>query len=170
MFIFVEGTDDDRFVEKVVQQMLGNKFTWIKTYQYAQKKRSKVRNFIKSIISITSMDADYIFLTDINSFPCITAKKEKTRREYAGVNDTKIIVVVKEIESWYLAGLDNATIEKLKLAPYDTTDEITKEEFDSRKPRKFTSRIDFMQELLKDYSIEVAKSRNASFSYFAEHS
>jgi len=35
-------------------------------------------------------------------------------------------------------------------------------------PKKFTSRIDFMSEILKKFSIEIAKQKNNSFQYFVE--
>ena len=80
----------------------------------------------------------------------------------------KIIVVVKEIESWYLAGLDNKVCKQLKIKNFPNTEKVTKEEFNSLIPKKFTSRIDFMLEILKNFSIEIAKKKNTSFRYFVE--
>ena len=80
----------------------------------------------------------------------------------------KIIVVIKEIESWYLAGLDNEVCRQLKINNFADTDNVTKEKFNALIPKKFTSRIDFMLEILKNFSIEIAKQKNNSFRYFVE--
>ncbi|MHC4361138.1 MAG: hypothetical protein ACYSTN_10185, partial [Planctomycetota bacterium] len=77
-----------------------------------------------------------------------------------------VIVIVKEIESWYLAGLDSKNCKKLGIKVFRKTDNITKEQFDKLRPRKFNSRIDFMIEILKRFSMETAKRKNKSFDYF----
>jgi len=45
------------------------------------------------------------------------------------------------------------------------TDKITKEKFNQLIPKNMP-RIDFMQEILKNYDREIAKERNRSFGYF----
>jgi hypothetical protein len=80
----------------------------------------------------------------------------------------KIRIVIREIESWYLAGLNNDACRKLKIPVFNDTNEVIKEKFDSLIPKKFQeSRIDFMQELLalKHYDLETAKQKNRSFHY-----
>jgi hypothetical protein len=74
--------------------------------------------------------------------------------------------VIKEIESWYLAGLTDESIQKFKIRSFKTTDDITKEKFDNSIPKKFDSRIDFMLEILRYFSIEIANQKNKSFKYF----
>ena len=49
-----------------------------------------------------------------------------------------------------------------------STDELTKEDFNRLIPRRFDSRIDFMFEILKSFSIETAARRNNSFDFFVE--
>ena len=78
------------------------------------------------------------------------------------------MVVKKEIESWYLAGLDSAACKQLKLPLSRNTDKITKEKFENLMKKKFDSRRDFMVEVLKYFSIKEAKGKNASFKYFAD--
>ena len=51
----------------------------------------------------------------------------------------------------------------------DTTDTVTKEQFYNLMPKKFDSKIDFMREILKNFSIEIAKKKNKSFKYFVEN-
>ena len=80
----------------------------------------------------------------------------------------KIVIVIKEIESWYLAGLDEKQCKELGIKSFQETNDITKEQFNSVIPTKYDSRIDFMAEILKRFSIETAKSKNNSFQYFIE--
>lgn len=74
--------------------------------------------------------------------------------------------MIKEIESWYLAGLDAQACKEFNIHNVPETDSITKEQFDALIPEKFISRIDFMLEILKVFSIESAKQKNMSFKYF----
>ena len=48
------------------------------------------------------------------------------------------------------------------------TDNLTKEDFNGLIPGKYDSRIDFMFEILKYFSIDSAGKKNHSFRYFAE--
>ena len=166
LFIWVEGDDDERFFNRILlspkfQKKYGN----VKIIKYATMKKEKVDNFIRSI---KAMGADYIYLTDINDSPCVTAKKREIQSEYKNINNDKVIVVIKEIESWYLAGLDNKVCKQLKINNFANTEYVTKEKFNALIPKKFTSRIDFMSEILKNFSIEIAKQKNNSFQYFVE--
>lgn len=112
------------------------------------------------------MGADYLYVIDINNSPCVTAKKDEILSKLRNIDKEKIIVVIKEIESWYLAGIDDIKAKKLKIRNLNSTNDITKEKFNSLIPKRFNSRIDFMLEILKDFSIETAKQKNKSFKYF----
>lgn len=165
LFIFVEGDDDERFFNRILSPKLQEKYDTVKIIRYATMKKEKVDNFIRSI---KAMGAEYIYVTDIDNSPCVTAKKEETQKKHPNIDKDKIIVVIKEIESWYLAGLDDKACKQLKIKMnFDNTDNITKEKFNSLIPRS-TSRIDFMSEILKNFSIEIAKQKNTSFQYFVE--
>ncbi len=74
--------------------------------------------------------------------------------------------MIPEIEGWLLAGLDEKATKKLKVSYFDNTQNITKEKFDQLIPKRFDSRIDFILEILKHFSIDVAKEKNKSFAYF----
>ena len=165
LYVFVEGNDDERFFNRILSSKLQEKYSGVKIIKYAKLKKERVDNFIKSI---EAMGADYIYLTDINDSPCVTAKKEGTHSKYKNIDNNKMIVVIKEIESWYLAGLDNKACKQLKIKNFANTDNVTKEEFNALIPKKFTSRIDSMLEILKNFSIEIAKRKNNSFGYFVE--
>jgi len=165
LYIFVEGDDDVRFFEKIIKPMLEEKYDSIAIWKYAQVKNKRISDFIRSI---KGMNANYIYVSDINRAPCITAKKEVVQGEFKNIDRDRIMVIIREIEGWYLAGLGDTCSQKLRVCSCDTTDNLTKEQFNELIPKKFDSRIDFIQEILKYFHIETAKQKNASFSYFLE--
>jgi len=164
LYFFVEGNDDERFFEKIVEPKFKGKY-YTEIRKYAQTKNTNVDNILKSIKAI---GAEYIFIADIDSAPCVKSKKQEIRNKFRNVDIDRIIVVIKEIEGWYLAGLDTTNSKELKISSVKTTDNITKEQFNNLIPEKSDSRINFMLEILKRYSIETAKQKNKSFKYFIE--
>ena len=163
LFILLEGNDDERFFEKIVKSLLQERYSTIKIWKYSQRKQEKI---VALVNSINSMKADYIFARDFNDSPCITAEKEKITGKFKQIADDKIIVVVKEIESWYLAGLDENTSIKVGIRKkIRTANRITKEDFNRLIPKNM-ARIEFMRNILENYDVEIAKRRNRSFGYF----
>ena len=165
LFLFVEGNDDKRFFESKISQEFQKKYDSVKIIPYASLKKDKINNFVRSI---KAMDADYIYFSDINDSPCITQKKQKIKKELKNIDQEKIVIVVKEIESWYIAGFIQSENQNFKIQIPANTDNFTKEQFNSLVPSKFDSRIDFMLEVLKFFSISKATKRNKSFQYFIE--
>jgi len=165
LLIFVEGDDDELFFDKVVELMFREKYDSVSLIQWAQERKGKTDSYIKSIKS-ENWNADYILVTDMDT-PCVTAKKKKIQRRFRNVDEDRIMVVRKEIESWYLAILDDGKCKEFGV-PSFRTDDVTKEQFNGLIPKKFDSGIDFMREILKSFDIEIAKRKNRSFKYFAE--
>ena len=164
LWILVEGNDDEKLVEKI-KPVFKEKYESLTIWKYAQQLRKKTQGFLRSISSMQS--SDYFFLHDINQSPCITARKEKVKDEYGDIiHLTKVVIVIKEIESWYLAGLNDDACKELRIKTFSKTNDITKEDFNRIMPEKYDSRINFMQEILKRFSIETAKEKNTSFDYF----
>jgi len=163
LFFLVEGDDDERFFERIVKPEFEKKYDTVQLWKYAQVKNTKVDNFLKSI---KAMGAEYIFVVDINSAPCVKSKKQEIQNKFKNADIDRIIVVIKEIESWYLAGLDTKSSKELKIPSFKVTDNITKEKFNNLIPKSFDSKIDFMLEIMRWFSIEIAKQKNISFRYF----
>ena len=164
LYIFVEGPDDARFVKQVLMPVLSKQYNHIQVQEYAEEKPEKIDGFIKSI---DSLGGSYILLCDMDRNPCVTHKIQKTLEKYKRLDGRKgVFVVIKEIESWYLAGLDDNASDELKIKKLSNTNDITKEQFNSMKPGGFRSRIDFMMEVLKRFSIDQARNKNESFDYF----
>ena len=163
LWVLVEGPDDDRFFQNVIRPRI-NGYEWITSYQYAVKSKKQVCAFIRNL---DPMNADYLIFADIDLFPCITERKNQLCTAYTEVSLERIIVVCKEIESWYLAGIDEQSRQLWRIPVFNTTDKISKEQFRDVIPKKFSSRIDFMQEVMKVYSVDTACRHNDSFAYFA---
>ncbi|HEY9691855.1 MAG TPA: hypothetical protein V6D15_06605 [Oculatellaceae cyanobacterium] len=165
LFIWVEGRDDERFINQVICPLLNKKYNYIKIIKYAEETQIWRDNVFRSILQ---MQAEYIFVADINSAKCITDKKSKLQKLYKNLDANKIIVVSNEIESWYLSGLDESLYKKVGISTYhNNTEQITKEKFCGLIPKKFQkSQIDFMQEILNVFNVEIAQERNKSFKYF----
>ena len=66
--IFVEGSDDERFVNSVLEKEN------VKIIKYAKEKKEYINNYIKSIKSMPN--CDYIVICDIDSKSLIQKKNE----------------------------------------------------------------------------------------------
>ena len=159
----MEGDDDQRFANSILRPLLEPVFDYLEIYQYAQKRPSDVRRYIRSLDRIP--DADYLFIADFDQGPCVTMRKSRLIDRYGSLEIERILIVRREIESWYLAGLDSDSHEEFRLPTRRNTDGITKEWFDDLKPSRFEDRVDFMEEILNRYDIETARGRNESFDY-----
>ena len=164
LFILIEGDDDESFFESVVEPFLQERYSAIKFWQYAEENKKRKVNFIKSI---NSMKANYICIGDIDEVLCVTSKKERIMDDFdEKITKNKIIIVIKEIESWYLAGLDEKVSKELGIRKkIETTDNIIKEHFNQLIPKKMPRSV-FMRKILENYDVEVAEGKNRSFEYF----
>jgi hypothetical protein len=167
LWIFVEGSDDRRFVDRVLRPILEKKYDYLDTWEYAQEPDEKTMEFLRSI---RSMKADYLFLADIDNSPCVTTRKEILAHKYnEALEPTNAVIVAREIESWYMAGMDEAACRELRIKGPLCTDHMTKEQFRSLMPGRFNdSVVDFMTDILRGFRIEVAKGRNRSFCYLMD--
>lgn len=163
LYIFVEGNDDQMFFSSVFAPQFRKIYDDVEIIQYAQLKKSKVDLFL---LSIKTLKFDYMMIADIDAAETIGTKKRFIRHKFEMVDLENIVVVITEIESWFLAGITEEFSNKFELDSIEKTDEITKEDFNQYYIRTYKSRIDFMQEVLKHYSIEAACRKNKSFNFF----
>ena len=162
LYLFVEGDDDERFARNVISPRLSKRYDWIGTVQYAQKKPAKVSAHLRNI---KAMGAEHFFLADINSSPCFPEKRQDLLNKFTDLEGARVIIVVKEIEGWYLAGVPANNPWGIRV-PADTSN-LTKEQFDVAMAKPFDSRIAYMVEILKLFDVDTAGARNPSFQYFA---
>ena len=164
-YFLIEGNTDERFLQRIVEPILRDRYDYIGYYQYARRPKTKILGFVRSIVS---RQADFLCMTDINTSPCVTARKEHIKRDKLGtLDDSKVLVVRREIESWYLAGMDDECCKRLHLSPCQETESINKERFEQLiSGSKLGRTINCMIEILKNYDVGVARSKNKSFDYF----
>lgn len=163
LYVLLEGDDDKRFIDSIVIPRIAKAYNSIQVVKYSQMKDEKLIAYITSIRAMKG--AEYLILTDIDYEPCVTRKKEKLIQKYKAAEIERVIVVKKEIESWYLAGLSSENTKRLRINSACDNKETTKETFDNLIPRTFLNRTDFMMELLKCYAFESAQIKNDSFRY-----
>ena len=174
--MLVEGDDDERFFQQIVKPRFDKAYDSVQTWKYSQEKRERVNALLKSVLA---MGADYIFASDLNSSPCVSEVKrklsdkyfalsEELSDKYFALSEDRVFVVMAEIESWYLAGLNDKACGRMRIPALADTSSLTKEQFNSRIPRAFDSRIDFMLEALKRYDVSTARGKNRSFGYLLE--
>lgn len=163
LVIWVEGDRDKRFFETVVGPLLAQSFDQVLVKEYRPMKPTFVNRLLHAM---SHQGFNRIFITDLNSAPCATIRKQKVKEHYPDLGDREIIVVSKEIESWYLAGLTADGEAGLKVKCPASTDNLTKENLDQLMPSRFDSELDFLLELLKYFDAGRARTRNKSFDYF----
>jgi len=169
LYIFLEGTDDERFFEKIIKPRLTSDFAFIKFIKYAGLTKKVVIDLIKTFKN--QPHTDYIFVSDLDTQGdktfCITKRKSKLNEIFNNVIDNnKMFVVKEEIESWYLAGITQSNLEKFRIEAFSNTEQVNKEMFISMIPKKMKSTIDFQIETLKDFSLESGINKNNSLKYF----
>lgn len=166
LFLLVEGNDDERFFSRVIRPLLMRHYVSVDIIPYASMKSSQVCRYIKGLYT---MGYDFILVADIDQEPSVPEKKQVLMARFSNLQQDRIMVIVKEIESWYLAGLDDRASAAVGMRKLKTTDFLTKEHFNRWIPAHYGSRIAFMIECLEHFSLAVAIEKNRSFRYFMHH-
>jgi len=168
LFIYVEGSDDHRFVERIIKPLLAGVYDPIIAIECSKKPSKELRRHINGTkATCSACDGEYWYLLDKDDRPCITATKDwlMTTRGVDNVDGDRVIVVVKEIEAWYLAGTDELN----KISRLTHTNDVTKEIFSSiSKKQGFVSPLEFMLELIGRFSLSDARVYNESLKYYLE--
>ncbi len=183
ILILVEGTDDEMFFNYVVRPKLAQTYDYIQIERYSEATKGEVNSILYDYFAMNTtveVQADAILVADLNASPCVTDRKERIRRGYRSLSgdtgialgphlSTRIFIVCREIESWYLAGLSDTECKRMGIATgLQNTDHLTKEQFLGLIPNKFNSRAEFMLEILSAFDHETARTKNSSFSYFMQ--
>jgi len=185
LYIFVEGTDDDLFFQKIVKPL------FIKYHGYTDvniiitpysKTIPEQKVLIRTVIK-QQPERDYIIICDFdrnnkskNPHNCFNGRKAVLQKEFGKIlAPTKIFIVENMIESWYYAIIKD--LRKFGLPYLSETSKIDNElpmnhfNFDAKIPLGY-ERVDFLQEIIKDYSEKLCKTKatncNFSFKYFIE--
>lgn len=153
--IFIEGEHDDIFfchpkIKNKIEQRSGCAPT---IRQYAEEKeKGSLR-----LKSLKDSGRHCILVVD-------QAQESDMRRIFKNIPNVYIIVI-KEIESWFLAGLTAKMCERYKLPIVNNTESIRKEDFDEN--IKNSEKLYILRKLMEEFNIDQAKQRNNSFKKFA---
>lgn len=161
--ILVEGADDVRFFERVLLERLKDRYDGVRLVPYACLRRTAVDRLLRGF---ARLGESYVIVADIDNEPSVRAKKRVILNRYEEAQPGAIAVVIREIESWYLAGADDGFLARSGVVPPPSTDDLTKEEFNALIPRPYVSRVGFMLDLLEGYSLERGSERNRSLAFF----
>lgn len=167
LYILVEGNDDERFVDAILKPVFENKYNFVRPYKYADKPKKTILRFIKSI---HAMGADFFCLADLDNSPCAPHRIGIVKTKKLGnVEDSRVVIAKKAIESWYLAGVTDDCCRRLRLPVYSTTDNIDKGQFKQiLESSKLGCTLDCKIQMLQDYDLDTATSRNHSFRRFSQ--
>jgi hypothetical protein len=177
---FLEGFHDQLFFEKVITPVLKKKYGQKIHCDYQlyasdlfgkdKKRRDDQKKIISTIINNCNYKYNhkYIFVTDKDTYPCLAQRKEKILKsvECPSLSMNNIIIVVVEIESWYVAGLDYDAWNEFAF-PNIKSEDVTKEVFEqTARDMSISNMVHFRQEVLKRFDLNVAAKKNTSFKYF----
>ena len=110
LWFLVEGADDARFGQHVLYPVYGRSYETIRLWQYASRSPKKTRQLLRSIAAI---GAEYICLGDFDEGPCVSAVRCRAEVRTGGAELENIVVVIREIEAWYLAGLNDEACDRI---------------------------------------------------------
>lgn len=167
LYIWVEGVEDQDLFKKV-KSLLLKKYKLVHIRERAQAQDKLINNIISA--NVQKGDENLLAVdSDFDTSPCIRNKKPAVITRFPQLAAKDVLIIVKEIEAWYLAGLSDQACKKIGIKPLVRTDGLNKGQFEKLKPRKFISKEDFRLEILKHFDVKVAEQKNLSFNYFSRH-
>ncbi len=162
LVIFVEGETDKIFFKKLIEPKLN--YSCFSYRDYAQEGKKKISSYLRSL---QLMKNDYIFVSDLDDHNDIEFKINKLKDKYNHIDEDKIVMVIKEIEGSYLAGLTKDSLKKRKIKyTKNTTDSLSKEEFEQVCKLEPANKTSYLLDILEDYDINEAMTKNKSFNDF----
>lgn len=167
LFVFVEGKEDIVFVKNVLHNIFQKHSINLIPIPYQTTRNHEVKKHIRA----SRANHDYVLLSDLDShsYPCITSRKDQRINELDGeITPDKIIIVVEELESWCLAGIDARIEEYADFVIPENTDDVTKEDFDEILSKTSFNKNKLFNYLSLNFSVDLAIERNKSFKYFLE--
>ena len=142
------------------KKILLHKYRVVRIRKYASERRS----ILEWLISLIDINDEYIFVVDMDKAKNDTEKKNFVTENIAdNVEHKKIVIVIKEIESWYQAGLNQKDSGSLGIRYAPNTELVTKGMLYDAMPDIFINKDDFLIEILKNFTVDNAKKHNKSF-------
>lgn len=164
--VLVPDGDTERFVSRVLGPALKGRGVRLVPWIYASERPSKVVSYITSA---TKLQEPYYFLTELSTSPCVTRRKAEIRLTIPNIDNSRIIIVKKVIESWIAAGAQLRTEVRYGFRIPGNTDRMGRAQFERIRPSRLATSNEFKAVLLEDFNIPLARRRNRSFDYFQRH-
>ncbi|MCW6169320.1 MAG: hypothetical protein LVQ96_04370 [Thermoplasmatales archaeon] len=161
-YFFVEGFYDGRFFRAIIDNIFKN--LPAKIIQYFIKRDEKVDRYI---ISLDAQHISFLFIADEDPdhFSSKESRINELTRRFPRLPREKIVLIVPEIEGWYIAGLPSQKARSLEIRNLPDPDNCSKEKFVSILPRN-TDGIPIRSEMLENYDLALAMSKSTSFQEF----
>lgn len=163
LHVLVEGDCDEDFVTIVVEPWLvgRERYDQVIPFRYANKKKGVVEDYVEAV---KRRGEDLLCLTDSTHSRCVPERVRTVIDYEIGTFDPAMVfVVVKEIEGWYLAGVDSGGCRKMGIRYVARTDQVKKEDFNQLIAEgKFKPRSACRHEMLRNYDLRLASTRNGS--------
>jgi hypothetical protein len=167
LHILVEGDQDESFVQRVIKPWLVSqeKYLDVIVFPFACRKKETIENYVKTVLE---QNQEIICLTDSTHAHCISGRMDNLINNEIGVFEkSQIFVVIKEIDSWYIAGVDKRTCNRIGIEYVERTERISKEDLHALIARsKYKQRLACRIEMLKNFNVILASERNRSFNRF----
>lgn len=162
LIFFVEGDDDQRFLERIIGPIVSENFLLVRYFRYASSVPKDVCNTLKTL---ESAGWHYLFLADRDQNTCITKKREAVCEKMQAVSPERIVIVDGEIESWYVSGVDSGKAKTIGIKMPRAVETFSKEHLQRSTNRKFPTATDLKLFLLDNYSLTEARTRSNSLAY-----
>jgi hypothetical protein len=105
LFLYLEGDDDERFFKQILLDRFQELYSEIKIWKYARKTDIQRKRFIDTVNKVDNWT--YFCFRDFDSNTCVTNKKENIKNKFERIEIANVFIIIEEIESWYLAGINN---------------------------------------------------------------
>lgn len=163
----VEGSDDERFVNRVLEPEMDYATEVIK---YSQKPNDAVDNMLEVFDGVYQ---GHYFVTDLDrgQQDCHDCDdREAYERERYDIRESfRILVAVDAVEGWYLAGVPDELANERSVYPPESTEHVGKDEFDEvYVDSEYTSKEYLKTEIVDNFDYELARRRNDSFRYVCD--
>jgi hypothetical protein len=162
---FIEGPDDERFIEQVIKPILTTEN--VNTHTYSKQPDQSVN---QAIAGFQGMYRELYLLRDYDEgnqkCQCISERKNFVKNKFKNIRKDQIIIAIDEIEAWYLAGIDAESASDLGIDLFTHTNNVNKCDFVSKLEKsEYTYKKNFQMEIIKKFSIDTAREKNDSFQY-----
>jgi len=160
LFLFVEGQEDELFIERIIVPRLESRYDHVRIHQYAQR---RVDQLVKHFDSLVEMGAHFFLFADFDRGPCIQAVKQAVAQRYQPhLGLEQVLIVRPMIEAWYCAGVPNLDISH----PVETIDKQTFARLFSDRLRQ-ENRMSLLLKILEGYNWKEALNSCPSLNYCA---